>query len=268
MQRLAELLHLLAHQVQAFPARALDQRIDLVELQDRRDQVLAGLVVQLVGQPQALPFLGDRQVPAQADHQMGFCLAFRFQLRVGERQIAQQAVALGQQGGDRQAPQRGEGHQHLHRQHPLRGIRPRQNGLADIEDDEARGEQRGEEIGRRGADHAETQRRKQNRRNHEEDEGAEIGTANSDGDDECENRRRLGEPLPHVQLMPLRRRDADEERRDDDHAQGMGGIGLQPDRAPRNSVRRADHHRVDGVAAGRRHAARDDDENEQIFEAR
>ena len=68
--------------------------------------------------------------------------------------------------------------------------------------------------------------------------------------------------------MPLPRRDADEERRHDNHAQGMGGIGLEPDRAPRNSVRRADHHRVDSVAAGRRHAARDDDENEQIFEAR
>ena len=72
MQRLAELFHFLAHQVQAFPAWAVDQRIDLVELQDRRDQVLAGLVVQLVGQPQAFPLFGDRQVPAQADHQMGF----------------------------------------------------------------------------------------------------------------------------------------------------------------------------------------------------
>ena len=68
--------------------------------------------------------------------------------------------------------------------------------------------------------------------------------------------------------MPLPRRDADEERRHDNHAQGMGRIGLQPDRAPRNSVRRADHHRVDRIAAGRRHAAGDGHENEQIFEAR
>ena len=225
---LLSFFHPLAHQVQALSRRAVDRRIDFVELQDRRDQALTELVVKLICGTAAGACLSSaidrcRRKPV---HQMGLRLAFRLQLRIGERQIAEQAVALGQQGGDRQAPQRGEGQQHLHRQDALRGIRPRQNGLADVPEDEARGEKRGEEVGRRSADQAEAERRKQNRRDHEEDEGTEIGAANSNGNDERENRRSFGKPLPHAQFMPLPRRDADEERRHDDHAQGMGRIGL------------------------------------------
>ena len=66
VQRLAHLLHSLAHEMQAFARRAGGQGIDLVEFENGGDQALSGLIVQLVRQAQPFIFLGHRQMPAQA----------------------------------------------------------------------------------------------------------------------------------------------------------------------------------------------------------
>ena len=83
MQGFSQFFHLSAHQVQTVTGRLRHQRIDLVEFQNRGDQTLAGLIVQVMRQAQALVLFSQSEVPAQAEHQVRLFLALDRQMRVG-----------------------------------------------------------------------------------------------------------------------------------------------------------------------------------------